>query len=245
MRGRAFDATRSTTHFPPRLISRHPLVVKTVPITPYRAYQAPPDTLSPMRAIPCRLPGLTVIEPDVHGDERGFFAETYRRAWHDSTGIPAGEEFIQDNHSRSARGVVRGMHFHIGPGVAKLVRCARGEILDVAVDLRRGSPSYGEWEGVELDGESLRELYVPVGFAHGFCVLSDVADVLYKQTAYYDPAVERGIAWDDPDIAIAWPLPTAELIVSERDSAAPRLRELAGELPFVYGGVSSSASGGS
>jgi len=189
-----------------------------------------------MRSSACRLPGLTVIEPAVYGDERGFFAETYRRAWHESAGIPAQEEFIQDNHSRSCHGVVRGMHFHIGSGVAKLVRCSRGRILDVAVDLRCGSPTYGQWEGVELDGESLRVLYVPVGFAHGFCVLSDVADVLYKQTAYYDPAVERGIAWDDPDVAIRWPLPVAELIVSERDSAAPRLHEVAGELPFQYGG---------
>jgi dTDP-4-dehydrorhamnose 3,5-epimerase len=126
------------------------------------------------------------------------------------------------------------MHFHIGDGVAKLVRCARGRILDVAVDLRRGSPTYAQWEAVELDGETLRSFYVPIGFAHGFCVLSELADVLYKQTAYYDPAVERGIAWDDPDIAIAWPLPAGQLIVSERDRAAPRLRELAGELPFVY-----------
>jgi dTDP-4-dehydrorhamnose 3,5-epimerase len=189
-----------------------------------------------MRATPCRLDGLKMIEPAVYGDERGFFCETYRHTWHEALGIPAGVQFIQDNHSRSAHGVVRGMHFHIGPGVAKLVRCSRGRILDVAVDLRRGSPSYGQWEGVELDGESLRELYVPVGFAHGFCVLSDDgADVLYKQTAYYDPAVERGIAWDDPDVGISWPLPAAELTVSERDSAAPRLREIAGELPFVYG----------
>ncbi len=189
-----------------------------------------------MQPTPRRLPGLTVLSPAVHGDERGFFTETYRRSWHESAGIPAGEELIQDNHSRSSHGVVRGMHFHIGPGVAKLVRCARGRILDVAVDLRRGSPTYGEWEGVELDGESLRELYVPVGFAHGFCVLSDIADVLYKQSAYYDPALERGIAWDDPDIGIEWPLPIEELIVSERDAAAPRLRELADELPFVYDG---------
>jgi dTDP-4-dehydrorhamnose 3,5-epimerase len=190
-----------------------------------------------MQAKSCRLPGLTVIEPALHGDERGFFTETYRRSWHESAGMPEAEEFIQDNHSRSSRGVVRGMHFHIGSGVAKLVRCARGRILDVAVDLRRGSPTYGEWEGVELDGESLRELYVPVGFAHGFCVLSDVADVLYKQSAYYDPAVERGIAWDDPDVGIRWPLPAGELTVSERDSAAPRLREIADQLPFVYGGA--------
>jgi dTDP-4-dehydrorhamnose 3,5-epimerase len=187
-----------------------------------------------MQASPCRLDGLTVLEPAVHGDERGFFTETYRRAWHASAGMPAGEEFIQDNHSRSSYGVVRGMHFHIGPGVAKLVRCARGRILDVAVDLRRGSPTYGEWEGVELDGESLRELYVPVGFAHGFCVLSDVADVLYKQTAYYDPELERAIAWNDPEIGIEWPLPVHELTISGRDAAAPRLSEIEDELPFTW-----------
>ncbi|HEX4187110.1 MAG TPA: dTDP-4-dehydrorhamnose 3,5-epimerase [Solirubrobacteraceae bacterium] len=187
-----------------------------------------------MRAVPLRLAGLVAIEPAVHGDERGFFVETYRREWHAEAGIPDGEEFVQDNHSRSRRGVVRGMHFHIGDGVAKLVRCARGRILDVAVDLRRGSPTYAQWQGIELDEQSMRTLYVPVGFAHGFCVLSDVADVLYKQTAYYDPAVERGIAWNDPDIAVEWPLPAEELIVSERDAAAPRLRELEHELPFTW-----------
>jgi dTDP-4-dehydrorhamnose 3,5-epimerase len=187
-----------------------------------------------MQSIPTRLPDLTILEPAVFPDERGFFTETYRREWHEQAGIPAAQEFVQDNHSRSSHGVVRGMHFHIGAGVAKLVRCSRGRIVDVNVDLRRGSPTYGQWEGVELDDETMRVLYVPVGFAHGFCVLSEVADVLYKQTAYYDPAVERGIAWDDPDIAIEWPLPASELIVSERDSAAPRLRELAGELPFEY-----------
>jgi dTDP-4-dehydrorhamnose 3,5-epimerase len=187
-----------------------------------------------MRAVPCRLDGLTVIEPVAHGDERGFFTETYRREWHAAAGIPAADEFIQDNHSRSARGVVRGMHFHVGQGVAKLVRCARGRIVDVAVDLRRGSPTYGQWQGVELDDERMRELYVPVGFAHGFCVLSEIADVLYKQTAYYDPTVERGIAWDDPDVGIVWPLPAAELIVSARDAAAPTLAEIADTLPFRY-----------
>jgi dTDP-4-dehydrorhamnose 3,5-epimerase len=174
------------------------------------------------------------IEPAVHGDERGFFTETYRREWHAELGIALDERFVQDNHSRSARGVVRGMHFHIGDGVAKLVRCARGRILDVAVDLRRGSPTFGQWEGVELDEEIMRELYVPVGFAHGFCVLSDVADVLYKQTAYYDPALERGISWNDPDIGIDWPLPLEELTVSARDAAAPRLREIEAELPFRW-----------
>ena len=174
------------------------------------------------------------IEPAVHGDERGFFCETYRREWHAEIGIPVEELFVQDNHSRSTRGVVRGMHFQVGSGVAKLVRCARGRIADVAVDLRRGSPTYAQWEAVELDEQSMRELYVPVGFAHGFCVLSEVADVLYKQTAYYDPAAERGIAWNDPDVGIEWPLPADELIVSERDAKAPRLRELADELPFQW-----------
>jgi dTDP-4-dehydrorhamnose 3,5-epimerase len=176
-----------------------------------------------------------VLEPRVFADERGFFTETYRREWHAAVGIPAAELFIQDNHSRSTRGVVRGMHFHIGAGVAKLVRCSRGRIVDVIVDLRRGSPTYAQWEAIELDDERLRELYVPVGFAHGFCVLSDVADVLYKQTAYYDPEVERGIAWDDPDVAIQWPA-EIEPVVSARDAVAPALRELADELPFVYEG---------
>ena len=189
-----------------------------------------------MRTSPYRLPGLTVIEPAVYGDERGFFSETYRRSWHEDVGIPAGVQFIQDNHSRSSHGVVRGMHFHIGAGVAKLVRCARGRIVDINVDLRRGSPTYAQWEAVELDDESMRVLYVPIGFAHGFCVLSDVADVLYKQSAYYDPAVERGIALDDPEIGIQWPIPESERIVSERDRAAPRLRDVADELPFLYSG---------
>jgi dTDP-4-dehydrorhamnose 3,5-epimerase len=187
-----------------------------------------------MNVLQTGLSGLVAIEPAVHGDERGFFVETYRHGWHAEAGIPAEESFVQDNHSRSTRGVVRGLHFQVGHGVAKLVRCARGRILDVAVDLRRGSPTYGRWEGVQLDDENMRELYVPVGFAHGFCALSEVADVLYKQTAYYNPEVERGIAWDDPDIAIEWSLPVAELTVSERDAEAPRLREIAAELPFEW-----------
>jgi dTDP-4-dehydrorhamnose 3,5-epimerase len=190
-----------------------------------------------MRVLPTPLAGMVAIEPVAHGDERGFFCETYRSEWHAELGIAPDERFVQDNHSRSARGVLRGMHFHIGPGVAKLVRCARGRIFDVGVDLRRGSPTYGRWEGVELDDESMSELYLPVGFAHGFCVLSEVADVIYKQTAYYDPAVERGIAWNDPDLDIEWPLPVAELNVSARDSSAPRLREVADELPFSYSGA--------
>jgi dTDP-4-dehydrorhamnose 3,5-epimerase len=180
-----------------------------------------------------RLRGPVVFEPRVLADERGFFCETYRREWHESVGIPPRECFIQDNHSRSARGVLRGMHFHVGDGVAKLVRCGRGRIFDVVVDLRRGSPTYGEWEAVELDDERMRELYVPVGFAHGFCVLTGLADVLYKQTAYHDPASERGIAWDDPEIGIEWPA-EVQPIVSARDACAPTLRELAPELPFEY-----------
>jgi dTDP-4-dehydrorhamnose 3,5-epimerase len=187
-----------------------------------------------MRTVAGKLQGLVVIEPRVFPDERGFFCETYRHQWHAELGIPEDELFVQDNHSRSTKGVLRGMHFHIGDGVAKLVRCARGRILDVAVDLRRGSPTYGRWEAVELDEESMRELYIPIGFAHGFCVLSDVADVLYKQSAYYDPAVERGIAWNDPDVGIDWPLPVEQLTVSERDAAAPRLSEISAELPFEW-----------
>jgi dTDP-4-dehydrorhamnose 3,5-epimerase len=190
-----------------------------------------------MRALPTGLPGLVLIEPAVHGDERGFFCETYRGEWHAELGLGAQERFIQDNHSRSSRGVLRGMHFQLGAGVAKLVRCARGNILDVAVDLRRGSPTYGQWDACELNDENMRALFVPVGFAHGFCVLSDVADVIYKQTAYYDPELERGIAWNDADVGIDWPLAEAELIVSERDAAAPSLRELEHELPFVYRGA--------
>lgn len=193
-----------------------------------------PLSLCAVRVIPTRLQGPSLWEPDLFPDDRGFFAETYRLEWHEASGIAAGEQFVQDNHSRSARGVIRGMHFQVGRGAAKLVRCGRGRILDVVVDLRRGSPTYGEWEGVQLDDESLRTLYVPVGFAHGFCVLSDVADVLYKQSAYYDPEAERGLAFDDPDVAIDWPIAADERKVSPRDASAPRLRELADELPFVY-----------
>jgi dTDP-4-dehydrorhamnose 3,5-epimerase len=187
-----------------------------------------------MQVLPSRLDGPILIEPAIHRDERGFFCETYRREWHAAASIPEHEEFIQDNHSRSTRGVVRGMHFQIGQGVAKLVRCSRGEILDVVVDLRRGSPTYGDWEGFTLDDISMRCLYVPIGFAHGFCVLSQIADVAYKQTGYYDGAVEHSIAWDDPEIAIEWPTGLA-LSVSPRDGAAPHLREIEQELPFVYG----------
>jgi dTDP-4-dehydrorhamnose 3,5-epimerase len=185
-----------------------------------------------MQRLETRLDGPILIEPRVLGDERGFFCETYRREVFAELGIA--EEMVQDNHSRSGRGIVRGMHFQVGAGTAKLVRCARGAIVDVVVDIRRGSPTFGEWEAFELTEENMRSAYCPVGFAHGFCVVSDVADVMYKQSAYYADATERGIAYDDPDVAIAWPLPAAELIPSARDASAPLLRDVAAGLPFVY-----------
>jgi len=178
------------------------------------------------------LPGAVVLVPTAHRDERGFFMETYRREALAAAGI--GDDFVQDNHSRSARGVLRGMHLQIGAGIAKLVRCARGEILDVIVDVRHGSPAYGRWEAFTLDDRDHHQLYVPVGFAHGFCVVSEIADVIYRQTGYYDPGLERGIAHDDPAIGIAWPAGT-EFTVSDRDRAAPRLAEIAGDLPFRFG----------
>ncbi|MHB8491900.1 MAG: dTDP-4-dehydrorhamnose 3,5-epimerase [Solirubrobacteraceae bacterium] len=183
-----------------------------------------------MERLSSRLDGPVLIAPSVLADERGFFCETYRRSELAELGID--EEMIQDNHSRSSAGVVRGMHFQVGAGVAKLVRCGRGEIFDVVVDLRRSSPTYGEWEGFQLSEENMRVLYCPVGFAHGFCVVSDLADVLYKQSAYYSAELERGIAFDDPDIGIEWPLPPERLIVSTRDGHAPRLAEIADSLPF-------------
>jgi dTDP-4-dehydrorhamnose 3,5-epimerase len=185
-----------------------------------------------MKQLPSRLDGPILIEPDVYKDDRGFFAETYRRTVFSEFGIP--EEMVQDNHSRSSRGIVRGMHFQVGRGAAKLVRAGRGAIYDVVVDLRAGSPTFGEWEGFELTEENMHVLYCPVGFAHGFCVLSEVTDVMYKQSNYYDDATERGIAYNDPDVGIAWPLPTEELIPSQRDATAPLLRDIAADLPFRY-----------
>jgi dTDP-4-dehydrorhamnose 3,5-epimerase len=167
----------------------------------------------------------------VHGDHRGFFQETYRRSAFAELGIPA--EFVQDNHSRSRQGIVRGMHFQ--PGMSKLVRSAHGAILDVLVDLRLGSPTFGEWEAFELSDSNHQQLYCPDGFAHGFCVLSDKADVVYKTSAYYAPELERGFAYDDPEVGIEWPA-DVELIPSARDAAAPPLAEIAASLPFEYAG---------
>ena len=170
-----------------------------------------------------------LLEPTVFPDSRGFFHETYRRDTYRELGIDP--EFIQDNHSRSTRGVVRGMHFQIGDGQAKLVRCARGAIVDMLVDIRRESPTFGEWEAFELDDERLLQLYVPIGFAHGFCVTSEIADVVYKCSSYYDGKLERGIRYDDPGVGIEWP-EGLELHPSPRDVEAPLLSEIAAELPF-------------
>ncbi len=185
-----------------------------------------------MERLETRLSGPMLLAPRVIGDERGFFCETYRRSVFAELGIA--EEMVQDNHSRSRHGIVRGMHFQIGAGASKLVRCGRGRILDVVVDLRRGSPTYAQWEGFELTDENMHIVYCPIGFAHGFCVLSDTADVLYKQSNYYSDEVERGIHYLDPDVGIEWPLPADELIPSARDTNAPSLRDVADELPFRY-----------
>jgi len=184
-----------------------------------------------MRIVCGRLPGVKRVEPIVLGDERGFFLESYRVAALADAGIT--EEFVQDNHSRSGAGIVRGMHFQ--PGQAKLVRCVRGAIFDVVVDIRVGSPTFGQWEGYELNDTTHHQLYVPNGFAHGFSVLSDVADVVYKITDYYDPATEGGFAFDDPEVGIEWPpAPEGGLVASQRDRSAPTLAALAPTLPFRY-----------
>lgn len=183
-----------------------------------------------MQRLETRLDGPILIVPRVLTDERGFFAETYRRSVLAELGIP--EEMVQDNQSRSTRGIVRGMHFQVGAGAAKLVRCARGAIYDVVVDVRRNSPTFGEWEGFELTDANMHMLYCPIGFAHGFCTLSEVADVMYKQSNYYSDETERGIAYNDPGVGIVWPLPSDELVVSARDANAPLLADVAASLPF-------------
>ena len=174
-----------------------------------------------MNRLETRLEGPLLLEPAVHGDARGFFLETFRASTLAELGVH--DEWVQDNQSRSARGVLRGMHFQTG--MAKLVRCARGSILDVLVDIRPGSASFGSWEGFELDDERHHHLYVPDGFAHGFCVLSETADVIYKCSTYYDQAAESGFRFDDPRVGINWP-DGIEFQTSERDRSAPLLSEL-------------------
>jgi dTDP-4-dehydrorhamnose 3,5-epimerase len=173
------------------------------------------------RRLPTEIEGVVLIEPTVHGDERGFLVETFRDSEMHNLGIEV--DFVQDNQSRSAARVLRGIHMQRGQ--AKLVRCPRGRIFDVAVDLRPDSPTYKRWEGYELDDVDHRQLFIPAGFGHGFCVLSQTADVLYRLSSYYDPDLEGGIAWDDPEIAVHWPIP--DPVLSDRDRSAPRLAEVA------------------
>jgi dTDP-4-dehydrorhamnose 3,5-epimerase len=185
-----------------------------------------------MRVEPtAELPEVLLIEPTVHRDDRGFFLEAWREEHYREHGIDA--RFVQDNHSRSREGTLRGLHAQLDPAQAKLVRVVTGEIFDVAVDVRRGSPRFGRFASAILSAGNFRQLFIPAGFAHGFCVLSEQADVEYKCTAPYRPAGEIAIAWNDPALAIPWPV--EKTVVSPRDAAAPRLAELADRLPVYEG----------
>ena len=177
-----------------------------------------------MRVLPTALPDVRVVEPDVHRDARGFFLETWRRDRFAAAGI--GDEFVQDNHSRSVRGTLRGLHYQITEPQGKLVRVARGEVFDVAVDLRRSSPTFGRWVGERLSEEAPRALWIPPGFAHGFYVLSAIADLEYKCTAPWRAEYDRAIRWDDPRIGIDWPLDGASPPqLSAKDASAPLLAD--------------------
>jgi dTDP-4-dehydrorhamnose 3,5-epimerase len=180
-----------------------------------------------MKLIETELPGVRIVEPDVFRDERGFFLETYHAGKYAESGIPG--PFVQDNHSFSVRGTLRGLHAQRRQPQAKLVRAVEGEMFDVAVDIRRGSPDFGRWVGITLSGANFRQLYIPPGFAHGFCVLSDQVHVEYKCTALYDPVDELTIAWNDPTIGVAWPVEEPRL--SPKDAEAPTLAELMLRLP--------------
>jgi dTDP-4-dehydrorhamnose 3,5-epimerase len=166
------------------------------------------------------LPGVQVYEPAVYGDERGFFMETFRSAWFEELGLDG--TFVQDNFSRSVRGVLRGLHYQVVAPQGKLVRAVHGEIFDVAVDLRRTSPTFGKWVGVTLSADNKQALWIPPGFGHGFYTLSEVAEVMYKCTTYYAPEHDRSLRWDDPAIGITWPL-SAPVQVSSKDAQAPLL----------------------
>jgi dTDP-4-dehydrorhamnose 3,5-epimerase len=176
-----------------------------------------------MKVVPTAIDGVLILEPRVFGDARGFFMESFnQKAFDDAVGRHV--EFVQDNHSRSARGVLRGLHYQVAPHAqGKLVRVSQGSVFDVAVDIREGSPSFGCWFGVELSGENHRQLWLPPGMAHGFLVTSESADFLYKTTDYYAPAAERAIRWDDPDLAIDWPLAGNPPCLSAKDAGARRL----------------------
>ena len=179
-----------------------------------------------MKITPTDIADVLVIEPKVFGDERGFFLESFnQKAFDDAVGQPV--RFVQDNHSRSAKGVLRGLHFQRPPHAqGKLVRVTQGSVFDVAVDIRKGSPTFGRWVGIELSGENHRQLWVPPGLAHGFLVLSESADFLYKTTDYYAPQAERSLRWNDPAIGIQWPDAGAPIITSGKDGAAPGLDAL-------------------
>ena len=174
-----------------------------------------------MKATPLAIPEVLLIEPKVFGDARGFFFESFNQhAFNEATGLDV--HFVQDNHSRSVRHVLRGLHYQLPPfAQGKLVRAVYGEVFDVAVDLRPHSPTCGRWVGAVLSAENKRQMWIPPGFAHGFLVLSDAAEFLYKTTDYYAPAYERSIRWDDPDLAVAWPLDGASPLLSAKDAGAP------------------------
>ena len=174
-----------------------------------------------------RLPEVIVVEPDIRRDPRGFFLESYHVERYRTGGIPG--PFLQDNHSRSLMGTIRGLHLQVGRPQGKLVRVIEGEIYDVAVDVRRGSPTFGKWTAVTVSADNFRQCYIPPGFAHGFCAVSGIAQIEYKCTDYYDPASEIGVAWNDPQLAIPWPTTTP--ILSERDLRHPRLADLGDALP--------------
>ncbi|MCK6557361.1 dTDP-4-dehydrorhamnose 3,5-epimerase [Candidatus Binatia bacterium] len=184
-----------------------------------------------MKFIPTALPEVIVVEPDVFRDPRGFFLETYHAQKYRDGGIAA--TFVQDNHSRSVRGTLRGLHAQIGSPQGKLVRVLQGEVYDVAVDVRRGSPTFGRWVAVTLSAENFRQCYIPVGFVHGFCVTSEVAEVEYKVTNLYDPASEITVIWNDPAIGIPWPI--AEPVLSVKDARGLPLAELNDRLPVYCG----------
>ena len=187
-----------------------------------------------MRITPTRIPDVRVIEPQVFGDARGFFFESYNQQKLEAA-LGRAMGFVQDNHSRSGRGVLRGLHYQLPFAQGKLVRAVHGEILDVAVDIRRGSPTFGRWESSLLSAENKRQFWVPEGFAHGFLVLSDAAEVLYKTTEYYHPEHEQCIRWDDPAIGITWPLQGAMPLVSAKDAAG---KPLAAARVFEQGDLS-------
>ena len=174
-----------------------------------------------MKITETSLPGVLIFEPKVFGDARGFFVETYREEWLKEAGLKI--NFIQDNQSRSRKGVLRGLHYQMQHMQGKLVRASRGAVYDVAVDVRRGSPTFGKWEGVVLDDVTHRQLYVPPGFAHGFCVLSDDADFNYKCTDYWHPQSEAGVVWNDPAIGVQWPEIGVPWALSDKDRALPTL----------------------